>query len=136
MKRKNERSLPPLSRLELEVMQAVWSLGECSTGEVIAEFNRGRERQLADTTIRTVVGKIREKGYVELVPSTERGHRLRPAVRRGEVARRSLFEVVGSLFAGSPREAILQLLGDDALDDDDLEAIRRRIDAAERGGGS
>ena len=115
-------------------MQVIWHLGECSTAEIIRAFNRGRDRPLAATTVRTVVSKIREKGYLELVPTTERGHVLKPSVARREVATRSLFEVVGNLFGGSPRDAILQLLDDRALDEDDLAAIRDRIEAAERAG--
>lgn len=121
-----------LSPLELEVMNVVWQIGECSSATVIEAFNRGRDRELAATTIRTVLSNIREKGYLEVVPSVERGYRFRPAVQRREVARRSLRQVVGRLFEGSSGAAILELLGDEPIDEQELAAIRRRLEAAER----
>lgn len=115
-----------LSRLEQEIMRVVWQLGECSSAEVIDVYTR--ERALAKTTIRTVLANLRKKGYVELVPSVERGHRLRPAVAREQVARRSLRSLVANLFNGSPRHAIAYLLNETDMAAADLEELRRMIE--------
>ncbi len=124
---KKENELVRLSRLEQEIMNVVWDLGECSSAEVIALYNRKRE--LAKTTIRTVLANLRKKGYLKPVPSVERGFRLRPTATREAVAKRSLGELVASLFAGSPREAISHLLKDEAIDDTDLAEIREMLDS-------
>jgi predicted transcriptional regulator len=50
-------------------------------------------------------------------------------VSREQVARRTLKEMVGKLFAGSPREAIAFLLEDETLDPGELDEIRKMIDA-------
>ena len=71
-----------LSALELAVMSVIWELGECGSREVIDAYNARAARELADTTIRTIVANLRRKGYVEPVPTIERGMRLRPAVAR------------------------------------------------------
>lgn len=118
--------LPELSRLEQEVMRVVWQLGECSSADVIEVYTR--ERALAKTTIRTVLANLRKKGYLELAPSIERGHRLRPAVAREQVARRSLRSLVTNLFNGSPRHAIAYLLNESDIAAADLEEIRRMIE--------
>jgi len=128
---KGER--PELSPLELEVMDVVWELGECSSADVIRAFKVSRD--LADTTIRTVLGKIREKGYLEPVPTTERGLRIRPVIPKSAVAKRSMKGVISKLFDGSPRQAILHLLKDEQLTAGDLEAIRMLIEESDRGGG-
>ncbi len=119
-------SLPDLSDLELDIMNSVWELGECSSAEVIAAVCK--TRQLADTTIRTVLSNIRKKGYIEQIPSLERGFRFRPTVPREKVARRSLKKLIGSLFEGSARGAIMQLISDETIDEDDLREIRKIID--------
>lgn len=126
MKRRKENSLPELSPLELEVMNVVWALGECSSAEVIEEFSK--VRRLAETTIRTVLANIRKKGYLEPVPTVERGFRVKPVVSKREVARRSLKQMLSSLFDGSPREAISFLIEEEDIDQKDLKELRSLLD--------
>jgi BlaI family penicillinase repressor len=116
----------PLSPLELEVMDLVWDLQECSSAEVIRAYKE--VRQLADTTIRTVLTNIRKKGYLELVPSIERGHRFRPTFTRDQVARHTLQTLVKRLFKGRAREAVELLLADDLMTKRDLAEIRRVVE--------
>jgi BlaI family transcriptional regulator, penicillinase repressor len=128
---KEKADQPELSRLELAIMDVVWQLGDCSSAEVIVEFNKGR--RLAETTIRTVLANLRKKGYLEPIPTIERGFRLRARVSRDAVAGRTLRGLVASLFGGSPRRAIAHLLKDERLDETELQEIRRLLDA-KRGG--
>jgi predicted transcriptional regulator len=132
-RKRNKDNIPELSALELEVMDVVWELGECSSAEVIAAL--ARSRTLADTTVRTVLSNIRKKGYLQPVPSLDRGFRLRPTVSREAVARRSLGKLVSKLFRGSAREAIAYLIDDRDISDDELDAIRHMIDQHKTTGG-
>jgi BlaI family penicillinase repressor len=53
-------SLPPLGDLEHEILTIVWAGGEMTAAAV-----RGRvARQLKDATIRTVLRRLEEKGYL------------------------------------------------------------------------
>jgi BlaI family transcriptional regulator, penicillinase repressor len=121
------RERPELSRLETEIMDVVWRLGECSSAEVIAAYSK--VRRLAPTTIRTVLSNLRKKGYVEPVATIEPGVRFRPAVERESVIRRTLKSLVASLLGGSPRQAIAYLLKEETLSDTDVEELRRLIDS-------
>ncbi len=123
---RGKTDLPELSRLELAVMGVVWELGDCSSAEVIAAFTK--RRRLAVTTIRTVLANLRKKGYLEPIPTIERGFRLRARVTRDAVAGRTLRGLVGSLFGGSPRQAIAYLLKNENLDETELKEIRRLLD--------
>ena len=137
MHEKNKRPAagrPELSKLELAVMTVVWELGECSSAEAIAAFRR--RRKLAPTTIKTVLANLRKKGYLEPMPTIERGLRLRPTVSRASVAKRSLRELLASLFQGSPQQAIAHLLKEEDLSDDDMAEIRRILDSRTGGKGS
>src|ERR1700722_8849993 len=120
---RGKTDLPELSRLELAVMGVVWELGDCSSAEVIAAFTK--RRRLAVTTIRTVLANLRKKGYLEPIPTIERGFRLRATVSRDAVAGRTLGGLVASLFGGSPREAIAHLLNDERLDEAEFAGICR-----------
>lgn len=52
-----------LSELEQEVMEVVWSLGNCTIREVVEETNK--TKNLAYTTIATILERLYEKGLVE-----------------------------------------------------------------------
>jgi BlaI family penicillinase repressor len=115
----------PLSALELEVMSLIWELGEATSAEIVEAFTK--LRPLAPTTIRTVLAKIEEKGYVERVPTTERALRYRAALPREAVATQSLRQLVSRLFRGSSKLAIAQLLADEELDAGELAEIQRMV---------
>ncbi len=124
--------LPALSRLEQRIMGLVWNLGECSSADVIAAHNQGEH--LAETTIRTVLANLRKKGYVELVPTIERQHRLRPAVSREKVGKRTLRDLVSGFFGGSPRQVFSYLIKEEKLSEADLEALRQLIEERQKKG--
>jgi len=131
-KKTDSRERPELSRLETEIMDVVWRLGECSSAEVIdtyAKASSSTSRRLAPTTIRTVLANLRKKGYLKPVPTIEPGFRLRPTIERDSVVRRTLKSLVAGLLGGSPRQAIAYLLKDENLNDADLEEIRRLVDS-------
>lgn len=107
-------------------MGVVWELGDCTSAEVIDRFSE--IRPLAPTTIRTVLAKLREKGYVKQIPSMERGYMFRAAVSRESVARTLLGEWTSSLFRDAPQQAIACLLDSADIDEADLDEIRRMID--------
>jgi len=123
---KGKQGRRSLSPLELEVMDVVWELGDCTSAQVIDAF--ARKRPLAPTTIRTVLAKLREKGYVKPIPTIERSLKLRPTVQRESVARRTLSNLLSTLFKNSPRQAIAYMLDDADMTDADLDEIRRMID--------
>lgn len=126
------RQLPELSPLELEVMNVIWELGECTSADVIAEFTK--KRKLANTTIRTVLANIRKKGYLEIVPSVEPRIRFRPGVTKRTVTRRTVRQLLRNMFSDSPREAIAFLLEEEDLDGEELDEIRKMLDDHTRGG--
>lgn len=125
-KRASPARLPELSRLEVEVMDVIWRLGECSSAEATSAV--ARKRPLAPTTVRTVLANLRKKGYIEPIPTIERNFRWKPAVDRQSVVRRTVRTLVAGLFGGSPRHAIACLLNEERLTDADLAEIRAMLD--------
>jgi len=123
---------PELSPLELEVMNVIWELGECTSADVINDFTK--KRKLANTTIRTVLANIRKKGYLQVVPSVEPRVRFRPRVSKRTVARRNVRQLLRNMFGDSPREAIEFLLEEEDIDRAELDEIRRLLDEHSTGG--
>lgn len=126
-KPKNQSARAPLTGLELEVMDIVWELGDCTSAQVTTAFQK--RRALAPTTVRTVLTKLRTKDYLEAIPALERGFKFRPVVPRSSVARRSLKDLLPTLFQNSPLQAISYLIEDADVNEDELEDIRRMLEA-------
>src|ERR1041385_3207617 len=77
-----------LSRLELRIMQTLWSIGPCSIRTLLEAFPR--QERLAYTTVQTVVNRLEAKG----------------AIRRGDkISNAHVFEA--AICKASPQHGIL-----------------------------
>jgi len=126
------KGLPPLTPLELTMMQVVWERGSATAGEVGLALRK--DRPLADTTVHTVLAKLREKGYLEPIPTVERALRFAPCVPRERVARRSLRQLLDDFFGGSPRRLMAHLIRQEKVDATELAEIRQLLRSARRKG--
>ena len=118
-----------LSRRERQIMDAVYALERAAVAEI-------RER-LPDppsySAVRALVGVLEEKGHLTHERDGQR-YVYRPVVPR-EVARRSVLRhLVETFFDGSTGEAVTALLDHEELDDDEVERLAARIDAARKEG--
>jgi predicted transcriptional regulator len=97
--RTNSRLLPPL---ELEVMQALWQLGEATVRQVNTEMNR--LRPLAYTTVLTLLDRLARKGAAG---RHKRGRAFvyRPLLTRPEATELAIDRLARDFFAGS-RDAL------------------------------
>ena len=53
-----------LGELEVEIMRVVWPRGAATVREVLDALNAARERQVAYTTVMTVMSRLAEKGLL------------------------------------------------------------------------
>ena len=92
--------------LEAEIMEVIWALGQATVADVHRGLSRGRE--LAYTTVKTVMGRLADKGHLKR-RSTERAHVYTPAKRREEFLREVSDEILTGLFVdfGEPIAAHL-----------------------------
>ncbi len=126
-----ERSKVLLTRLELEVMRAVWSAGEQrepTVREVVLRLNAGRRPPLAYNTVHTVLNILRDKGVVRGRPGEGRAHVFQPRVTRDQVTTSMVGELVERLFDGDVQPLLVNLVEREALSRADLEKLRRFID--------
>jgi BlaI family penicillinase repressor len=103
---------PPAKELterELELMQVYWRRGESTAAEVRDELAR-QGRDLAYTTVATLVRILIEKGFLEQV-NRERPFRHRPVRSFEEVSDNLLGDLIERVFGGS-REQLLMCLVD------------------------
>lgn len=101
--------LPPLGDLEHEVLTILWSVGEMTANDV----RQAVARDLKDATIRTVLRRLEEKGYV--THTVDAGTFIyRPAESETSAAANALKGVLDR-FCGGSIERALQALVDAAL---------------------
>jgi len=116
-----------LTQLQLAIMDALWELGEAT---VIELHDRLRtERRVAQSTVATLLSRLREKGVVEH-RTADRQYVYRATVTREQVRHSIVGEFAGlteRLFAGDVASLVSQLLRARDVDPDDLARAREII---------
>jgi predicted transcriptional regulator len=96
-----------LTDRELEVMHVVWTRGESTIAEIRDQMaDEGRE--LAYTTVATLVRILTEKGFLEQT-GEQRPFSFRPLRSFDEVSGSILGDLVKRLFHGSREQLLLRL---------------------------
>ena len=119
--RKSPRPLKPLTAVELEMMNVIWRIGPCSIAQVQEQLAPARE--LAYTSISTMVRILEQKGYVSS-EKAGRGHLYSAAVGKETYQAASLQHLVANVFEGTPSLLVQRLLDSDSLTDEELSQIR------------
>ena len=118
---------PKLSRLELQIMEALWASGKASVREILETFPEPRP---AYTTIQTTVYRLEAKNALRRVRKISNAHIFEPILPRDAVRHRVLDEILG-LFGGKAQPMIAQLAEEGKLTLEDvreLEAIVKKIE--------
>ena len=124
MVRGESKRLKNLGELEQLVMDYVWAKGPC-TAEGCREGLAG-VRVMKESTIRTVLRRIEEKGY--LTHSVEgRTFIYRAAERRENVAVRAVKNIIDRFCGGSAEALVLGMVDNRVLDGKQLEILARRV---------
>lgn len=111
----------PLTATELEMMNVIWRIGPCSVLQVVEQLRP--ERELAYTSVSTIVRILEQKGYV--ISSKEgRGHLYEAAVSKEDYQRSTVQRMVTSVFDNTPALLVRRLLDSESLSSDDLAQIR------------
>jgi predicted transcriptional regulator len=119
--------LPDLGDLEREVMQLVWR-----HAPVTAEAVREKlSRPLKESTVRTVLRRLEDKGYVTHTVEGRTFH-FRAAQKRGLVAARAVQQIMDWFTGGSLEEVLVGLVDNKMLDPKQLQALSEKIAKAKK----
>ena len=131
MKRRDSptRTRPALSELEHHVMQAVWSAGPCTVDTVHQAVSRSRD--LKEVTIRTVLRRLEQKGYVQH-DIDGRAYVYRAVEAPRSVAARAIRHILDRFCHGSVEELITGLVEAQVLSEAELETLEATIKARAR----
>ncbi|HET8965313.1 MAG TPA: BlaI/MecI/CopY family transcriptional regulator [Candidatus Acidoferrum sp.] len=100
-------SLPKLTKLELQIMEALWSAGAISIREIQEAFPD--KKRPAYTTIQTTVYRMEKKKLVRRVRKIGNAHIFEAAVTR-QAAQRRLVDDLLSLFGGRIQPVMAHLV--------------------------
>ncbi|HEY1307824.1 MAG TPA: BlaI/MecI/CopY family transcriptional regulator [Vicinamibacterales bacterium] len=122
--RSRARTRPALSELEHQAMEAVWASGPCSVETVHLAVSR--QRELKEVTIRTVLRRLEQKGYVEHEVDG-RAFIYRAVEAPRSVAARAVRHILDRFCHGSVEELVTGLVEADVLSEAELEALEASI---------
>jgi predicted transcriptional regulator len=121
-------SLPDLGDLEREVMQLIWA-----NGSLTAEFVRERlARRLKESTVRTVLRRLEEKGYVNHAVEG-RTYVYQATHPRGKVAAKAVQRIVDLFCNGSVEEVLVGMVDNAMLDQRQLRILADKVAKAKAG---
>ncbi len=109
-------------------MQMVWQRGTMTAEEVRERL----ARPLKDSTIRTVLRRLEEKGYVTHTVEN-RTFFYRPAEARQVVAGRAVKRIVDWFCDGSVEDLLVGMVDSKVLDRKELQRLAERIATAKKG---
>ncbi len=120
-----------LGELERDVLQIVWGHGFVTADQVREDL----DRPLKDSTVRTVLRRLEEKGY--LAHSVDdRTFVYRPAESRQRVAGRAVKRIVDWFCEGSVETLLVGMVDSKVLDRAELQRLADRIAAAQKAASS
>lgn len=118
--------MPKLSKLELRIMEALWSQGPSSIREIQQSFpEKGRP---AYTTVQTMVYRLEVKKAVHRAKKISNAHIFEATVSR-EVAQRRLIDDFLALFGGRTQPLMAHLVEAGKLTLEDIQEAERAVRA-------
>lgn len=117
-----------LGDLEREILRQVWQGGGVSADAVRVAL----DRPLKESTVRTVLKRLEEKGYLTHTVDG-RTFLYHAAERRDRVAARAVKRIVDWFCNGSVSEVLVGMVDADMLAPEDLKVLAAKIEQAKAG---
>lgn len=115
---------PKLSRLELQIMEALWTHGASSVREVLEHFPE--KKRPAYTTVQTMIYRMEAKKVLRRVKKISNAHIFEATVSRNAAQRRLIDELLG-LFGGRMQPVMAHLVETGKLTLDDVQEAEKRL---------
>jgi BlaI family penicillinase repressor len=120
---------PKLTKLELKIMDTLWSRGESSIREIQEAFpEKGRP---AYTTIQTTMYRMEAKSILRRVRKVGNFHIFEAAISR-DAAQRTLIDDLLALFGGRTQPVMAHLIESGKLTLDDVKEAEKTLRKLER----
>jgi len=121
--------LPKLTKLELQIMETLWTKGPSAIRELVEAFPE--DERLAYTTVQTVVYRLEAKKAVKRTSKLSNAHVFEAVVSRESAQRRLIDELV-ALFGGERLPIVMHLIESGKLTPEELREARAAFRGAKR----
>jgi BlaI family transcriptional regulator, penicillinase repressor len=115
---------PKLSKLELQIMETLWTRGESSIREIQESFPE--KKRPGYTTIQTTIYRMENKKVVRRARKVGNFHIFEPLVSR-DAAQRTLVDDLLAMFGGHSRPVVAHLIGAGKLTLEDVEYAEKAL---------
>ena len=120
---------PKLTKLELQIMEALWTRGEASIREIQEAFPE--KNRPAYTTIQTTVYRLEGKSAVRRVKKIGNFHVFQAEISR-DAAQRRLIDDLLALFGGRPQPVMAHLIESGKLTLKDVKEAEKAVRKIEK----
>ena len=120
---------PKLTKLELQIMEALWSHGASSVREIQERFPE--KNRPAYTTVQTMVYRLETKKAIRRVKKIGNAHIFEALISRNAAQRRLIDELL-SFFGGRTQPVVAHLIETGKLTLEDVQAAERSLRALAR----
>jgi BlaI family penicillinase repressor len=114
---------------ELEVLKVLWTRGPGTVRDVAAQLRRGRRRP-AYNTVLTLLGRLRDKGYVAADRSST-AHIFQPLVSRDQLLTHGLKSLAARVCDGVASPLVHALVKGERFSPAEIASFRRLLDDLE-----
>lgn len=119
-----------LTEAELEIMNVVWELGDCSVKQVQEKLME--KRTLAYTSVATFM-RILEHKKILKSRKQEKAHLFSPKLTRNEYETISLEHIKKNVFQDSSSSLVMRLLDDHSMSYEELKLIKNLLNEKLKG---
>ena len=125
MPRKKSKTL---TEAELKLMDILWAKGKGTVQDVVDALSK--RESLAYTTVLTFLRILEKKGYLKH-RKVSRAFVYYPVVKRDEVSRGAVKDVIQKFFDDSPELLVLSVFENEQIDADELSRLKDMIEQYE-----
>src|SRR5579864_2036329 len=120
---------PKLTKLELQIMEALWTRGSASIREIQEAFPE--KNRPAYTTVQTTVYRLESKKAVRRARKMGNFHIFEPVISRNTAQRRLIDDLL-ALFGGRTQPVMAQLIESGRLTLEDVKEAERTLRKLEK----
>ncbi len=117
-------TLPKLSKLELKIMEVLWTKGASSVREIQERFPA--KRRPAYTTVQTIVYRLEAKNALKRTRKIGNAHIFEPVISQSAAQRKLIDDLLG-LFGGRTQPLMAHLIESGRLTLEDIEDARKTL---------
>jgi BlaI family transcriptional regulator, penicillinase repressor len=125
----DQKNLPDLSPAEWNIMKKVWELRKTNVREVYEEL-KGTQGW-AYNTVRTMMERLREKGYLE-TKEVGNTYFYQPAASRRSISLAALRRFADKVFDGAVGPVVSYLIQEEKLSDEEKREIKQLLDGEKK----